>query len=345
MDAMRAAQGNPQDVLSLTEVSMTEGEGSVHEDASDASGAELQGMQAAPAMEAFAAMQSVWWREAGQVAAVSPEPAWAGGIARGGNGAQSAITPLLVSQGAASVAMLPAEPTQRMPGLFAESSSTPSADVTFAQASPLQEAQSPRRGKERQVETLSQTGTLPSLREQPSRETRTSASMADGSRSAVTVSVELQASASPLAPEAGLRAKEAAPAELAARQPALMQALGERIKVQIAQGSERAVIRLDPPMMGRLEIVIRHEAGVLQVQLHASHSEVVRQLQQMSDGLRQELGQRQFSDVSVLVSHGSERESAGRQRNGQDQDAPDPAPGRALAEAEAGHEHSLFTLA
>jgi flagellar hook-length control protein FliK len=169
--------------------------------------------------------------------------------------------------------------------------------------------------------------------------------LADSSRLAVMAPAELQASASQLSPEAGIRAKEATSAELAARQPALMQALGERIKVQIAQGSERAMIRLDPPMMGRLEIVIRHEAGVLQVQLHASHGEVARQLQQMSDGLRQELGQRQFSDVSVLVSHGSEHESAGRQRNGQEPDASDPAPGRALVEAEAGHEHSLFTLA
>jgi len=81
----------------------------------------------------------------------------------------------------------------------------------------------------------------------------------------------------------------------------LAQALGDRLQVQASQGIEQARIRLEPPALGRIEIVLRQEGNQLQVQLSASHADVVRQLQAMGEGMRQELSQKQGTQVSVQV--------------------------------------------
>jgi flagellar hook-length control protein FliK len=115
------------------------------------------------------------------------------------------------------------------------------------------------------------------------------------------------------------------------RTPSLLQQLGDRIAVQLERGSERVVIRLDPPHRGQIEIHIRQDAnGATQVQLSASHGDVVRQLQAIGDGLRQELAQRQGGDVSVQVAQQQARGDAeGRQRQGEQRQQ---QPGRALDE-------------
>lgn len=117
------------------------------------------------------------------------------------------------------------------------------------------------------------------------------------------------------------------------REP-LRQALGERLHVEIGRGGERAVIRLDPPMMGRVEIVIRHEGGSLQVQLTATHGEVLRQLQGIGETLRQDLAQRHPGDVSVAVFDAA-HEGGGRSRRDRGDDA-EREPGRALGDGAAG---------
>lgn len=124
----------------------------------------------------------------------------------------------------------------------------------------------------------------------------------------------------------------------------LQEALGERLNLQLGKNAEQAVIRLDPPMLGRVEISIRHAAGSLEVNITATHGEVLRQLNTVSDNLRNDLAQRQYTDVSVNVSQapraqaaaqpgagfGADAQGRGRQQ-GQDQD--ERAPGAALAEA------------
>lgn len=84
-------------------------------------------------------------------------------------------------------------------------------------------------------------------------------------------------------------------------QQPLLQALGDRLQLQIATRSDQAVIRLEPPMLGRVEIAIRQQAGELQVRIAASHDEVTRQIQQVSEPLRQSLVQRHVGEVSVQV--------------------------------------------
>ncbi|MFC4308149.1 flagellar hook-length control protein FliK [Steroidobacter flavus] len=126
---------------------------------------------------------------------------------------------------------------------------------------------------------------------------------------------------------------------------ALEVALGDRLQLQITQRSEHAVIRLDPPSMGTIEIVIQREAGNIQVHLRASNSEVARQLQGIGDSLRQDLIHRQNGDVSVHVSDSSrEQQSAGQQGQRQSQSQRDAAPGRALSESNEESAKS-FTLA
>jgi flagellar hook-length control protein FliK len=132
----------------------------------------------------------------------------------------------------------------------------------------------------------------------------------------------------------------------------LQEALGERLNVQVTKNMEQAVIRLEPPQLGRIDIAIRHSAGTLEVNISASNGEVLRQLQTVSDNLRTDLSQRQFTDVAVTVapapksganpfgdpSQQHQQQGRGRQQ-GRDQES---EPGRALAEA--GIPSSAFSL-
>lgn len=118
-------------------------------------------------------------------------------------------------------------------------------------------------------------------------------------------------------------------------QQPLREALGDRLQLQLQRNNDHAVIRLEPPNMGAIEISIRHSAGALQVNLSASNSEVVRQLNTISDGVRQDLSSRQFADVSVSVSSSRAQAQAdqGQGRSGQQRGQDDGrTPGRALSD-------------
>jgi flagellar hook-length control protein FliK len=148
----------------------------------------------------------------------------------------------------------------------------------------------------------------------------------------------------------------AAPAAVALAGPptawrqSLQEALGDRLHMQVGNNIEQAVIRLEPPDLGRIDIAIRHSAGTLEVSLSATHSDVVRQLHSVSDNLRNDLAGRQFADVTVSVSQAPRAQQGGlsafadqqgRQRqDGREQD--DAAPGLALADA--GGASSIFSL-
>jgi flagellar hook-length control protein FliK len=129
----------------------------------------------------------------------------------------------------------------------------------------------------------------------------------------------------------------------------LQEALGDRLQLQVGKNAEQAVIRLEPPMLGRVEIAIRHSAGSLEVHISATHGEVLRQLQTVSEGLRNDLAQRQFTDVSVNIAPAPRGANAapmfaggeGRGRQ-QDRHQQEQGPGEALAEANTGN--SPFSL-
>lgn len=122
-------------------------------------------------------------------------------------------------------------------------------------------------------------------------------------------------------------------------QTPLREALGDRLQTQVGRNGETAVIRLDPPMLGRIDIAIRHTAGSLQVSVTASNTEVLRQLQNIGDNLRSDLAQRQYTDVSVNIGATprspaaqafAEGDTRGQRQPGRQQD--DREPGRALSD-------------
>lgn len=128
------------------------------------------------------------------------------------------------------------------------------------------------------------------------------------------------------------------------REP-LLNTLGERVQWQLQRGSEQAVIRLEPPNLGSIDIVVRQEAGQMQVHLSATHRDVAQQLQGISDGLRQALSLRQAADVNVQVSDQSAAHYQGQGQGRQDGQAPRARqPGRALASADEAGTTSGFSM-
>lgn len=128
-------------------------------------------------------------------------------------------------------------------------------------------------------------------------------------------------------------------------QQPLRDALGDRLQVNLQRNNDHAVIRLDPPNMGSIEISIRHTAGALQVNLSASNSEVVRQLNAIGDNVRQDLSNRQFTEVAVTVSaaraQGQAQADTGRQQREQQEQERGRTPGRALFEDDAAHTFAM----
>lgn len=129
-----------------------------------------------------------------------------------------------------------------------------------------------------------------------------------------------------------------APLALSARNPdqwrePLLNTLGERVQWQMHKGIDQAVIRLEPPHLGRVDIVIRQADGVMQVHLSATHQDVVQQLQGVSDGLKQELSMRQTAEVNVQVSDQSRGSDMNQGQGRNQKDEPTRSPGRALGEA------------
>ena len=110
---------------------------------------------------------------------------------------------------------------------------------------------------------------------------------------------------------------------------ALHQLLAQRLAVQSSHGIDRALIRLDPPSFGSLEIALRHEGGHLTVQQTASNGDMARQLQGIGELLRQELGNRQFQSVQLEVRHGA-GDGQGGQQQGRREPEQQASPGRAL---------------
>ncbi|MBD8632830.1 flagellar hook-length control protein FliK [Oxalobacteraceae sp. CFBP 8755] len=106
----------------------------------------------------------------------------------------------------------------------------------------------------------------------------------------------------------------------------LHEALGERLQLQLGRNIDQATIRLEPPMLGRINIAIRHSGGNLEIHIAASNSDVLRQLNAVSDSLRSDLAGRQYNSVSVNVSD-VPRMQASAQTGGQ-------TPGQGQADAQ-----------
>ena len=94
----------------------------------------------------------------------------------------------------------------------------------------------------------------------------------------------------------------------------MLQALRDQVEMQVAQRSQQATIRLDPPELGSLNIQISHEQGKLSVHINAAQADVARLLGMLSERLRHELIGQNFSEVSVGVSSDAEQGGQGQRR-------------------------------
>lgn len=93
----------------------------------------------------------------------------------------------------------------------------------------------------------------------------------------------------------------------------MLHALRDSVDMQIQQKAQRATIRLDPPELGKLEIVVSQEAGRITIQINAGQADTLRLLQQTSDRLRQELLTQHFVQVNVQVGADSQSGQQSRQ--------------------------------
>jgi flagellar hook-length control protein FliK len=126
-------------------------------------------------------------------------------------------------------------------------------------------------------------------------------------------------------------------------QQPLRAALGDRLQLTLQKGgnqaANQAVIRLEPPNLGTIEISIRQSAGALHVSMSATHGEVVRQLNAVGDSMRQDLSQRQGGDVAVTVTQTPSRsladgQAGGRQGERDAEQREQRGPGRALTDGD-----------
>ncbi len=92
----------------------------------------------------------------------------------------------------------------------------------------------------------------------------------------------------------------------------MLQVLHDRVTLQAQQNLQEAKIRLDPPDLGKLDLVVRVEGDRLSVQINANASATREALMQVSDRLRAELQSQNFVhvDVNVGSDQGSQRQSS-----------------------------------
>ncbi|MCG9597151.1 flagellar hook-length control protein FliK [Vibrio sp. Isolate25] len=94
----------------------------------------------------------------------------------------------------------------------------------------------------------------------------------------------------------------------------MMQVLHDRVSLQAQQSMQEAKIRLDPPELGKLDLLVRVDGDRLNVQINANAAATREALLQVSDRLRAELQDQNFVHVDVNVGSGeSERDPSPHQ--------------------------------
>lgn len=79
--------------------------------------------------------------------------------------------------------------------------------------------------------------------------------------------------------------------------------LADKVLIQYNAKTPIATIRLDPPELGKIDLLVRVDGGKVQVQVHASSQATRESLQLTSDKLRDELLNQNFLNVDVQISN------------------------------------------
>ncbi|SDV46941.1 flagellar hook-length control protein FliK [Chitinasiproducens palmae] len=80
--------------------------------------------------------------------------------------------------------------------------------------------------------------------------------------------------------------------------------LGTRLAYQVGEGVERAELRLDPPLLGTVQVTVRREHGGLAVSVRTASESVAAALQPLSGMIREELTQRQGGQITLSIRAG-----------------------------------------
>lgn len=102
----------------------------------------------------------------------------------------------------------------------------------------------------------------------------------------------------------------------------MLQVLQDRVTLQASQNMQEARIRLDPPDLGKLDLIIRVDGDRLNVQINAAHGAIRDALAQVSERLRLELQQQQFVHVDVNVGDGERDQPSQHQAQPDDEYQP-----------------------
>ncbi len=92
----------------------------------------------------------------------------------------------------------------------------------------------------------------------------------------------------------------------------MLQVLNDRVTLQAQQNLQEARIRLDPPDLGKLDLMVRVEGDKLSVQLNANVAATREALVQVSERLRAELQNQSLMHVDVQIGGGDKQESNGQ---------------------------------
>lgn len=99
----------------------------------------------------------------------------------------------------------------------------------------------------------------------------------------------------------------------------MMQVLHDRVTLQAQQNVQEAKIRLDPPDLGKLDLLVRVEGDRLSVHINANAAATREALMQVSERLRTELQEQNFVHVDVNV--GSDQSQSRNDQHTNEEDA------------------------
>lgn len=88
----------------------------------------------------------------------------------------------------------------------------------------------------------------------------------------------------------------------------LVASLGERLSMQIRQQVKEASVRLDPPELGKVELIVRMDGDRLHIQLNASHAGLRDMLAQHAERLRNDLLAQNLQVTDVQVGQEGHRD-------------------------------------
>mgnify|MGYP006173659119 FL=1 len=95
----------------------------------------------------------------------------------------------------------------------------------------------------------------------------------------------------------------------------LVQMLSDKIDLQLGLNVNKAMIRLDPPSLGSIELSVQLDGDRLTVQMHSSNAQLRDAMGQGLELLRASLQQKLGSEVQIDLRMGSESSSQQQQQH------------------------------